>query len=967
MANCHEAYRRQQLADADKERSTTDDSWAQPTRTLPPEDLMAVPYEQYLAYPTLLPEAWLESTLKLHREAEMLATATSAASASAPPPPQGRRMSGKARRKSAGPAEVPPRRFSYTPSGDGLERQKWRHAVIIALDRYADDHLQDTTHCVHDARVLGRVLEALHYSVELVVNDMDQGRQPTKKLIVDTLTCASDRGVDTLLVVFLGYWVTAPLHIPGRPGAQLTQFALCYDTPVDAGHPTHAFKFANVLTLDEVKSVAMSPALDWETVLLVDGLQPGYVQGCRGEGYTIICSSCTQDVCCPSQMRYQSLLAFYLEKGLCGAAQADGEAKITLSSLHSYLGQKISKHTYGGIPSLGEEADALVLAHQILHSGHSAEPHPRHYLQSRPVKFLVDCAFGDDVHPDDFQTALVEAIRAADKGQQVHRLQVSGVRPCKTMEFLLKCPVAETRSPQALLKLKQDIDKFADETPWVQMRTAEGEGAGEGAQGSSLRWALTVGMGLDHNSPATLLTIYTGSPESLHKTREKFASRRLKEWAGFPIVWMRQRVQVECRGTEYDCKKLDIIGRVGTLCNDDPRGQRPDPRPPNVYVYGVQVDKEAVWRPRPLPLRRFNLLSERQFHKLREGLPMLVFWCGKAENPNATITPGQEMVHNALRGICSEVDFNNKLRFFMYETDVVVYPPYVVDCLAKFRPKRPEDEVMIVYLKYDRAVTLDVNCANVRVSAERLRAFCNDFLQGRAQRLHDGTMRALRPADLPAEHPGVVVAGINHFDRLVLNYEDDVLVLYWNPDCLEHQRAKLERAVYSMARLGRLFSEQPEDVRHPKLVIMSDDNNERFFFPEHHPDATVSIAPGQDLQFQEVHDPGAKAATPRSRAGSPRPEVPKPAYTIRVFPANEKATDKVARGEFLDYWSEVFEVTVRDCKTFYAAANSPVALCDFLEKNTDWAPRVPLRVAMGQDIKDGTERDEKLPDIFQGL
>ena len=85
-------------------------------------------------------------------------------------------------------------------------------------------------------------------------------------------------------------------------------------------------------------------------------------------------------------------------------------------------------------------------------------------------------------------------------------------------------------------------------------------------------------------------------------------------------------------------------------------------------------------------------------------------------------------------------------------------------------------QVIIVHLKYDRAVTLDINSANMRVSAEKLRAFCNNFLQGRATRLHDGTMRALRPADLPAEHPGVLVVGINHFDRIVLNYEDDVLV-----------------------------------------------------------------------------------------------------------------------------------------------------------------------------------------------
>ena len=103
----------------------------------------------------------------------------------------------------------------------------------------------------------------------------------------------------------------------------------------------------------------------------------------------------------------------------------------------------------------------------------------------------------------------------------------------------------------------------------------------------------------------------------------------------------------------------------------------------------------GLYIPIPIPIPSAPQVSEREFQKLREGLPMLIFWCGKAKNPNATITTGQDMVLTALQGICSEVDFNNRLRFFMYETDGVMYPPYVVDCLSKFQPKRPEDEVCV--------------------------------------------------------------------------------------------------------------------------------------------------------------------------------------------------------------------------------------------------------------------------------
>ena len=94
------------------------------------------------------------------------------------------------------------------------------------------------------------------------------------------------------------------------------------------------------------------------------------------------------------------------------------------------------------------------------------------------------------------------------------------------MEFLLKCPFAETQSPQIMLKFKADVEKFADENPWVQMRSEGDRKDSAGvAGGSTLRWKLTVGMGMDNNSPATLLTIHTGSQESVYKTREKYLSR----------------------------------------------------------------------------------------------------------------------------------------------------------------------------------------------------------------------------------------------------------------------------------------------------------------------------------------------------------------------------------------------------------------------------------------------------------
>ena len=79
---------------------------------------------------------------------------------------------------------------------------------------------------------------------------------------------------------------------------------------------------------------------------------------------------------------------------------------------------------------------------------------------------------------------------------------------------------------------------------------------------------------------------------------------------------MRQRVTVECSGTEYDCRKLDAVGRVGSMCNDDRKGpgqgqgQGSEARPPKVYIYGVHEEKESTWKPKPLPLRRFNRVCE---------------------------------------------------------------------------------------------------------------------------------------------------------------------------------------------------------------------------------------------------------------------------------------------------------------------------------------------------------------------
>lgn len=63
-------------------------------------------------------------------------------------------------------------------------------------------------------------------------------------------------------------------------------------------------------------------------------------------------------------------------------------------------------------------------------------------------------------------------------------------------------------------------------------------------------------------------------------------------------------------------------------------------------------------------------------------------------------------------------------------------------------------------------------------------------------------MKALPPPGLPKEHPGVLVVGINNFDRFAMDAEKDVLVLYWNVQCPTHQRDKLERSATAFAKLG---------------------------------------------------------------------------------------------------------------------------------------------------------------------
>lgn len=76
-----------------------------------------------------------------------------------------------------------------------------------------------------------------------------------------------------------------------------------------------------------------------------------------------------------------------------------------------------------------------------------------------------------------------------------------------------------------LRRFKTEIDKLADENTWVRMRATDG-GAGADS-GPALRWTLAASFGLDLVSPAVLLTIHTGSTESVMKLRMRYLNRHL--------------------------------------------------------------------------------------------------------------------------------------------------------------------------------------------------------------------------------------------------------------------------------------------------------------------------------------------------------------------------------------------------------------------------------------------------------
>lgn len=937
---CHKAYDEMQGDEVQPEVDLTQKRSAC--------DKLVVHYEHFLAYPELLPDSFMEQTFKLYLPSEIKKTNLNI--------PTGRNnpLSKLSKRRGSG--------FTYVATV--AERQPLRHAILIAIDRYRDARIPPTAHCINDVRALGEVLQTVGYSVELLVNDMADGGQPSRSAILDTLTCSRDRGVDMLLVFFVGYWMTAHLQGLGAPANKLTQFCICHDTSLD-------FTAKTVLTLADIKQAVAGPYNDVSTIIAVDGLQPAFIPGCRGEGMSIL-SYLGQDMMTPSHLRHRSLFSYYMRKGMGGDA-ANGDDSVTIGSLHRYLGSKLCKYTYSSLPTIPPQADSQVLSTQL---PPLSGPHPRKALQAQQVQFTVECGIPATAPPDDFPARFLETIR---KSAALQEVEVVEVEKCKVAEFLLAGSLQDVEAPAMLQRIKTEVEKMADETQWVRMR----ENGAASTLDSGLRWTLTASYGLDALSPALLLTIATTSAESVGKMRTRFLHRHLKEWAGLPILWMRQRVRVVCASSEYERLKLDIRCRSGTLMKE--KEEKEKERIKNgfsstVYIYNVDPGRETVWKPEALPLRKFTRLSDVQFEKLYEGLPILIHWCGKLEEPNASITSAQSLTHKALRDVCTEVTFKNKMHFFVYETDHVVYPRHVVEGLAKYHSRRAEDEVTIVSLKYDRAATLGLGSASSRISAARVRTFCNDFTEGKATRLHDGTMKALRPPGLPEDHPGCVVVGINHFDRLVMDIEKDVLVLYWNVDCPPHQQEKLERASAAFAKLGKMFSEQPDDVHLPTLIIMSDDNNERFFFPEHHPEAKVhipaAIAPPDPSTSHTTRSPVAGRRLPLAAAtssDSASPSVPfespgaKPAFTIRLFPADEAAALRRRRGEFVDYWPEVFASTVQACRTFFAAANGAAPLCAFLEKNTDWAPRVPLRIALEEETKAALALNAKLPDIFQGL
>jgi hypothetical protein len=372
---------------------------------------------------------------------------------------------------------------------------------------------------------------------------------------------------------------------------------------------------------------------------------------------------------------------------------------------------------------------------------------------------------------------------------------------------------------------------------------------------------------------------------------------------------------------------------------------------------------------------------------------ILLHFVGKMEEPFSSVTFEQSSVHKALMAVASEVEFKNRIRFFRYEIDRVIYPPYVSERVNCFRSNNPNDQVLIVYFKYDRAFSIDIDANRHRISVERVRDFCNAFLQGRAKRVRttqnptpplpsssttttttatigsggnitnnettSATTTSATSSSLSSPHHqmiGVETVDWTSFDQRVLDPDMDVLVLYWNVRCPSDKQRLLDEAVKAFEWLGRLFSDLPDTAPRPRLVEMSSDNNEPLFFPKHASTSSVVI--------------NNSTTTSAGTAQPPPLPPPPPPFTIALFPKSTRTTaitrvKPTHASTTTDYWESIFQHAVNTYKTF-TSMKPPTAysVAEFIEANCEWTPPFAVRVKLEQEAKP-TPDEAPLPPIFK--
>eukprot|EP01006_Ploeotia_vitrea_P026706 TRINITY_DN59666_c0_g1_i2.p1 TRINITY_DN59666_c0_g1~~TRINITY_DN59666_c0_g1_i2.p1 ORF type:complete len:625 (-),score=43.58 TRINITY_DN59666_c0_g1_i2:471-2282(-) len=429
-----------------------------------------------------------------------------------------------------------------------LHTRKQRHALLIAVNKYADQRIKDIDHCVQQAREIGVLLEQLNFSCTYLHDDLPDNLLPTRQNIVHAIE--SQRQNDCIfLVIFIGHVVNGFLTPPRS--SPMLRFLLCRNTPLE-------FSLDNIVSLDEVMWLLTENTIDVNDnhfkrkgLLIVDGCYMGATHGCKSEGFAIIKSTTGATLLTEYKRNQQLLLTNQFKKAITGSVNVQGV--VPCNVMIEYLYEKLSRQNNNNNKAAtqhqqGDDGLDFPIASKLLKSRHERKEEKEQQKKKKCTFTLTYTVNHDlDVHNPLLATLVADRlIEHCNTQGEEYSVEMGNMELVGKTEVILEGNIHYAVKREKAKLWKETVAAFTG-VPGMGYQLVSGESTRQGEEGRV----------------AVVVLIETESEKVVDTMRDNFA--KMTHFFGHPCIDLRQHIRVTITATERQFNQFAKVAYRGHL------------------------------------------------------------------------------------------------------------------------------------------------------------------------------------------------------------------------------------------------------------------------------------------------------------------------------------------------------------------------------------------------------------------